>query len=523
MKVFENFISYRRDDSSVEAKVIYDGLERLGYLTFCDVYTMEKGILHNNIKKAIDLCTNFILILKTNTLLRCSEENDWLTIEITEALAKKKNIICVFIDDFVFPNKLPKEIEKIRFCSGLKFDLIYFDGFMEKLVRQFLVSNSSSIKSDDKKDFIINDNTLVKYIGSAIHVKVPDGIVCIGADAFKDKTKITTVLLPDSIIEIGKGAFERCIGLSDIKLPIDLKTIDERAFFRCYNLLYIAFNEKISRIEREAFAFCNKLKYVQLGSSVEYVDSTAFNNCDKLESIWVAEDNDFYRTEEGILYNKSRTELIRCPENYAYEIVNVPQSVKILKACSFSRCINLLDIVLPMGLREVEEFTFRDCINILGLTLGDEIERFDVSALEGWGNHQKVIVSRKFNAKIKYYIEQKLYEKPLVDLSDMTSELIIVKTTFESNEEASKMAKMLLDKRLVVAAQINKLNVFYSWNDELCNEDELELSCITKRKLYEKVEAFIEGHHSYNLCQIICIPISQSSEKFLQWVLESTE
>lgn len=522
MQVCENFISYRRSDTSTEVALIYNELLRRGFSTYCDIRNMESGKLDENLKGAIDKCTNFILVLKEKSLERCIDKNDWVRKEIQEALKQKKNIICIFVDDFSFPSELPSEIGDIRFCSGLKFDLQYFDAFMDKVVSCFLIDSTDVLSSDDR-DFIIIDNVLIKYVGLAKKVNVPEGITCIGREAFKDKTKISIICLPDTLVRIEYAAFERCIGLSSIILPENLEIIEEKAFLRCYNLKYISFNDRLISIEEEAFGFCCKIRYIQLGLEVKHIASSAFNNCNKLERILVSVDNNNFKSDDGILYNKDQSELIRCPENYGFDIVNIPRSVKLLKAWSFSRCVNVINVILPAELHTIQMYAFQDCINILALTLGDKIEKFDLRALDGWCNYQKIIVGKNFNPQIKYYIEQKICEKPIVKNSDTENGLVIIKTTFESNEEATKMAKMLLNEHLIASAQINRLNVFYSWNDELCNEDELELSCITRGELYRQVESFILEHHSYNLCQIVCLPIVQSSENFEQWILEYTE
>ena len=94
----------------------------------------------------------------------------------------------------------------------------------------------------------------------------------------------------------------------------------------------------------------------------------------------------------------------------------------------------------------------------------------------------------------------------------------LIKTTFESEEEAVKIAKMLLDKKLIVSGQIKEMRSLYVWKDELCDEKEFELTCFTESRLYKEVEEFINRHHSYELCQIICIPITNISKGFGNWI-----
>ena len=102
-------------------------------------------------------------------------------------------------------------------------------------------------------------------------------------------------------------------------------------------------------------------------------------------------------------------------------------------------------------------------------------------------------------------------------------EIIVIKTTFESGEEASQMAKALLSKNLIASAQLSKLNVFYTWKGEFHNKDETELSCITRTALYHNTADFIKENHSYECCQILCFPVKQTTLEFQSWVLEQTK
>ena len=70
MQVFENFISYRRKESSIEVKNIYDALQTRGYSTFCDIYSLGSGKFNQDLITAIDNCTNFILVLGAYSLER---------------------------------------------------------------------------------------------------------------------------------------------------------------------------------------------------------------------------------------------------------------------------------------------------------------------------------------------------------------------------------------------------------------------------------------------------------------------
>ena len=52
--VYENFISYRRSETSLEVKNLYDALKQRGFSTFCDIYSLGGGKFTDDIKNAID-------------------------------------------------------------------------------------------------------------------------------------------------------------------------------------------------------------------------------------------------------------------------------------------------------------------------------------------------------------------------------------------------------------------------------------------------------------------------------------
>lgn len=104
----------------------------------------------------------------------------------------------------------------------------------------------------------------------------------------------------------------------------------------------------------------------------------------------------------------------------------------------------------------------------------------------------------------------------------MKNKFCLIKTAFDSEEEAVNLAEMLLHNNLIVSAQIKEMRSLYAWNDEFCDEHEFELTCFTENRLYPEVEKFINSHHSYELCQIICIPLGKVSDRFGNWIVSYT-
>lgn len=110
-------------------------------------------------------------------------------------------------------------------------------------------------------DFLIDGSTLVRYIGQSEYVRVPDGIINIGAESFHN-ARVVSVELPDSVTEIREGAFSGCEHLERIRLSTRLLVIRKNAFQSCISLSDIALPASLQEIDKAAFSACPELPAV---------------------------------------------------------------------------------------------------------------------------------------------------------------------------------------------------------------------------------------------------------------------
>ena len=102
---YDIFISYRRRGAgSGVAGELQAKLENLGYKVFLDVDDIGSGQFPDQIKRAIEECKDFLLVLAPGTLDRCVDEEDWVRREIILAQDLNKNIIGVGLPGFVMPD-----------------------------------------------------------------------------------------------------------------------------------------------------------------------------------------------------------------------------------------------------------------------------------------------------------------------------------------------------------------------------------------------------------------------------------
>lgn len=99
---------------------------------------------------------------------------------------------------------------------------------------------------------------------------------------------------------------------------------------------------------------------------------------------------------------------------------------------------------------------------------------------------------------------------------------VIVKTTTSNEEEAKKIAKILIQDKLAACVQLKDIESLYNWDGKLCCERETLLSIKTKKELFSKVKSKILELHSYDTPEIIELDISNISEDYLKFIKENT-
>lgn len=98
---------------------------------------------------------------------------------------------------------------------------------------------------------------------------------------------------------------------------------------------------------------------------------------------------------------------------------------------------------------------------------------------------------------------------------------IIVQTTCANKDEAQNIAKVLLEENLAACIQLTKIESFYKWQGEFCNDTEVLLSIKTKKKHFEKIESKIKELHSYDVPEIIAINIEKMTKDYKKFINES--
>ena len=97
----------------------------------------------------------------------------------------------------------------------------------------------------------------------------------------------------------------------------------------------------------------------------------------------------------------------------------------------------------------------------------------------------------------------------------------IIISTFGDKTAAKEAARLLIEKQLAACVQILPIESVYSWKGEICEDAEFLLLIKSKTALYEKVAALIKENHSYEVPEIVQVPITDGLPEYLNWLSSS--
>ena len=105
----------------------------------------------------------------------------------------------------------------------------------------------------------------------------------------------------------------------------------------------------------------------------------------------------------------------------------------------------------------------------------------------------------------------------------MNSGYSMILATCPTMDEARKIAKILVEGKLAACVQILPIESVYIWEGEICESGELLLLIKSKAVLFEAIKAAVLAEHSYQVPQIIQLPITEGLPEYLGWIDENCQ
>ncbi|MBR1685806.1 MAG: leucine-rich repeat protein, partial [Clostridia bacterium] len=270
-----------------------------------------------------------------------------------------------------------------------KVKVIDAEGTEEELTGgSITVADSSHVT--DESSFTFSGGTITGYKGTDTAVVVPEtiggkAVVAIGANAFKGKTDLVSIVLPESVKTLGNTAFQNCTGLLSVSLP-GVQTIGQSTFSGCSNLRILDITRTLTEIGKSAFEKCKSLTELSFPDVVgdEWIDyglktinASAFSDCtslvrvhlpDTLTGIYEKAFQNCTHLSE-INYPKALT-TVNTSDNGVFEgclrlvRVEIPEGVTVLAAGLYAKAPALKEVILPGTLEKIDDSRNKSTFNL---------------------------------------------------------------------------------------------------------------------------------------------------------------
>jgi hypothetical protein len=209
-------------------------------------------------------------------------------------------------------------------------------------------SYRTGIKTVDMQQDVTSIGTYAFYECSGLtSIAIPDLVTLIGYDAFFGCSDLTAVTIPNSVVSIGERAFNGCTGLTAVTIGTSVDFIGGYAFGDCPNLTTVNFNAVNCPFAEVPFVGCEAFTTLNIGNEVTIIPDYAFYGCTGLTAINVDESNTRFSSNNGVLFNKDQTTLIKYPAAKAGTSYTIPSSATEIGAWAFEHCRNLRTITVP--------------------------------------------------------------------------------------------------------------------------------------------------------------------------------
>lgn len=361
-----------------------------------------------------------------------------------EAFQNNKTIKELYLSDNI-------EDAKISDCSNLE-KLSIGKDFEGEYYYESFISGCSSLKEIDlderNENYMLVDGVLFSYNkdvlcyypqkrADTVYI-VPEGVGDISARAFENSKNLKSIALPDTIDTFGEYCFAGS-GINSITISGYINTLAEGMFADCASLSEVTLPANITEIPEKLFYNCDSLKHFTVPQRTKTVESSAFENCSQFTTFNVVESNTSFTAVDGILYNKTETELVLYPsgrKEISYTVkdgikkigkgafyavpslqkvvipstvtelkekafsksglkeIEIPNSVKSIKSRVFSECANLADVVLPENLANLDEYVFENCTALTQITLPKELLTINTDCFSGCDKLETIAVDK---------------------------------------------------------------------------------------------------------------------------------
>ena len=197
---------------------------------------------------------------------------------------------------------------------------------------------------------------------------------------FKNRESIKNVVIEEGATNISTYAFYCCSNLINITISNSVTNIESDAFATCSSLTNITIPNSVMSIEEFAIIDCDNLESITISNSVTNIGDGLCYRCSNLKNIYVDKNNQYYSSENGILFNKDKSKLIKYPDGKINKQCIIPDNVTDIGEYAFAACSSLTSITIPNSVTSISDRAFYYCSSLTSITIPNSVTSIGGSA-----------------------------------------------------------------------------------------------------------------------------------------------
>jgi hypothetical protein len=233
-------------------------------------------------------------------------------------------------------------------------------------------------------------------------VNISNKVTDLNNGAFQDCTSLTSVIIANGITDIGGTTFSGCTSLINITIPNSVTRIGYGVFERCTSLASITIPNSVTEIASRAFYQCTSLTSITIPNNVTNIGGLVFGGCSSLTTITVDSGNSAYTSEDGILYNKSKTTLHTYLAGKTLTSFSIPVNVTTIGEGAFGGCTKLTSVNIPDSVTNISHYTFQGCSSLANINIPNGVTSIGNQAFSACTSLTNITIPNSVNT-IWYY------------------------------------------------------------------------------------------------------------------------
>ncbi len=209
---------------------------------------------------------------------------------------------------------------------------------------------------------------------------------------------------------------------------------------------YVTVPEKIkgipvTKLGERAFAYDNDVIGITIPKTVEEIAIDCFIESPYISNINVSSGNEFFTSEDGVLFDKEKTELILYPAKKQGDAYTLPSSVSKIRNYAFAGS-KLKEVTMNEGLEEIGDMAFANCDSLTRVTLPETVDTFGTFVF--WNSPKVQVYGPVGNDCIEEFIGKELVDYNLYTLKFVSDDIVWAKYSVKAGELVSDYLQKVL-------------------------------------------------------------------------------